>query len=221
MKTVLILSGGMDSTTLLYDLMNTHKPEWIKVLSFNYGQRHKKELEFAANTCKKLGVEHHIIDLSNLTFLISNSALTNPNIEVPEGHYEDESMKSTVVPNRNSIMLSIAVGYAESLSFDCVAIANHTGDHSVYPDCRSEFITTFSNAEILGTYNHIFINAPYTHISKADIAEIGLRLGIDYDADTWSCYKGGDEPCHKCGTCVERDEALFIAKSRIIQDTSK
>jgi 7-cyano-7-deazaguanine synthase in queuosine biosynthesis len=590
MKTVLILSGGMDSTTLLYDLMNTHKPEWIKVLSFNYGQRHKKELEFAANTCKKLGVEHHIIDLSNLTFLISNSALTNPNIEVPEGHYEDESMKSTVVPNRNSIMLSIAVGYAESLSFDCVAIANHTGDHclpgaevvitrlgkksvfdlaigdevlsfdkktqqisfqkivnkvsegfrkdmvrvtaksgrslvttsnhkyykvnrhsfhrstgwqkdlveekaenlrsgdwvvvprsdrdlstsqvgdlplidllpycdrnhpqlqfddtniwfkktnkvsryvfqdnfikllawfitegnrggskiaknsntysvgipqsiiknpenckeiqqvisawgfhispsgegkdttyyfsgpttkifelcgnvsfekkipedfllldpvlllntlikgdgsikeagyafnyttassllkeqvcflgvllgysvgyscnsagvfsinlgknfrknmngigevkivqiksvekeegqnvwaitiennrnffagtgsgllvsnSIYPDCRSEFITTFSNAEILGTYNHIFINAPYTHISKADIAEIGLRLGIDYDADTWSCYKGGDEHCHKCGTCVERDEALFIAKSRIIQDTSK
>ena len=585
MKTIIILSGGMDSTTLLYDLLGACSKEDIKALSFDYGQRHKKELQYAKKTCEKLGIDHKIIDLTNITSLISNSALTNPAIEVPEGHYEDESMKLTVVPNRNSIMLAIAVGYAESLDFECVSIANHAGDHclpgeevvitksgkktvfalevgdevlsfdkktleisfqkvvnkvsegfredmlritskggrslittgnhkyykvdrhsfhqhkgwqkalveeraenlqkgdwviapcsdrdlsmwhgsgsdlidllpycdrnhaqlrfddayiwfkktnkvrryvqrndfvkllswfitegnrgsskqaknsntyrvgipqsalknpenceeiqnviknwgfhisaagegkdttyyfsgpttkifelcgnvsfekkipedfllldpelllntlikgdggvkeaahafnyttsssllkeqvcflgvllgysvgytcnsigvfsinlgknfrknmnsigevkivqiksvekeegqnvwditvannhnffagtgsgllvsnSIYPDCRQEFIMAFSNAEILGTYNNIFINAPYTLITKTDIAEIGLRLGIDYDTDTWSCYKGGDEPCEKCGTCSERIEALRDAGERII-----
>lgn len=212
MKTVLILSGGMDSTTLLYDLL--YYQHEVKALSFNYGQKHSKELWYAKRTCEKLKVEHQIIDLSVITPLISNSALTSDK-EIPEGHYQDESMKITVVPNRNAIMLSIAVGWAENLNYQSVSIANHAGDHSIYPDCRTEFITALSLAEQLGTYNKIKINAPYSDISKIDIAEIGLKRGIDYDKDTWSCYKGLVEPCHKCGTCVERDEAIIEAKKRL------
>lgn len=210
MKTVLILSGGMDSTTLLYDLMN--RGHDLKVLSFNYGQRHKKELEFADKTCVKLGVDHTRVDLRSITSLISNSALTGE-VEVPEGHYEDETMKLTVVPNRNMIILSVAIGYAENLGFENVAIANHAGDHAIYPDCRTEFIEALSKASELGTYNKIKIVAPYSEISKADIARIGLDLGINYEADTWSCYKGGDKPCGLCGTCQERIEAMALCKS--------
>lgn len=210
MKVVTILSGGMDSTTLVYDLIK--RGHEVKCLSFNYGQRHKKELEYASKTCEKLGIEHSIINLEGITSLISNSALTG-DIEVPEGHYEDETMKRTVVPNRNMIMLSIAIGYAENLGYECVAIANHSGDHAIYPDCRTEFIKKLSEAAELGTYNEIYIFAPYSNITKTDIAKIGLNLGIDYDKETWSCYKGGEEHCHKCGTCVERDEAINEARS--------
>lgn len=215
MKTVLILSGGMDSTTLLYDLLD--KGCEIKTVSFNYGQRHKKELEYAKRSCSKFGIEHKIVDLSSITPLIGNSALTS-DIAVPEGHYEDESMKITVVPNRNSIMLAIAVGYAENLKFDCVSIANHAGDHVIYPDCRRVFIDAFSVASQLSTYNKININAPYTSLSKADIARIGLLYGIDYDNDTWSCYKGLDTPCKKCGTCVERIEAIEKARANLFKE---
>lgn len=211
MKVVAILSGGMDSTTLVYDLVK--RGHEVKCLSFNYGQRHKKELKYAAKTCEKFQIEHFIVDLTSITSLISNSSLTG-GIEVPEGHYEDETMKKTVVPNRNMIMLSIAIGYAENLGYECVAIANHAGDHAIYPDCRTEFIKQLSKAAELGTYNEIYILAPYSDITKTDIAKIGLNLGIDYDKETWSCYKGLEEHCHKCGTCVERDEAINEARRK-------
>ena len=211
MKTVLIISGGMDSTTLLYDLK--HQGYEIRALSFNYGQRHKKELDYAAKSCSVLKVDHKIVDLSAITPLISNSALTG-NVDVPEGHYEDESMKVTVVPNRNSIMLAIAVGWAENLKYQSVSIANHAGDHAIYPDCRPEFITAFSLAEQLGTYNKIRINAPYADLTKGQIAGIGLDFGIDFEKDTWSCYKGEKKHCGKCGTCVERGLALEEARLR-------
>jgi 7-cyano-7-deazaguanine synthase len=215
MKAVVILSGGMDSTTLLYDMVN--QGQEVKALSFHYGQRHaQKELICAAKTCEKLKVDHKIVDLSKIKHLISNSALTG-DIEVPEGHYEDESMMKTVVPNRNMIMLSIAIGYAENLDYKYVAIGNHSGDHAIYPDCRHEFIEALDKASKLGTYSEIRIFAPYTHLSKGDIATLGLKLGIDYDHDTWSCYKGGDEHCGKCGTCVERIEALAEAKANLTQ----
>ena len=204
-KAVVLLSGGMDSTTLLYDLVR--KGQEVKALSFNYGQKHKKELEYAKKTCETLNVEHKIMDLSNIRSLISNSVLINDE-EVPEGHYEDESMKATVVPNRNAIMLSIAIGWAENLKYDSVVIANHGGDHAIYPDCRTDFISALDLASQLGTYQKVRIYAPYSEISKTDIARIGLNLGIDYDVTTWSCYKGGEEHCGKCGTCVERIEAI-------------
>lgn len=212
MKTVVILSGGMDSTTLVYDLIK--QEDNVRCLSFDYGQRHKKELEYASKTCKKLNIQHKIVDLTNITSLISNSALIG-DMKVPDGHYEDETMKQTVVPNRNMIMLSIAIGFAENIGFDRVAIANHSGDHAIYPDCRTEFIEATSLAGKLGTYNKIEVYSPYSEMTKADIVEIGLKLGIDYEGDTWSCYKGQDRHCGKCGTCVERAEAINEAKERI------
>lgn len=205
MKVILIISGGMDSTTLLYDLKN--RGHEIKALSFNYGQRHKKEISYAKRSCRKLGVPHCVVNLSAISKLISNSALTG-NIDVPEGHYQSKNMKVTIVPNRNMIMLSIAIGYAENLQYDCVAIANHAGDHYIYPDCRPEFIEILNNASNLGTVNHIKIYAPYTNITKTDISKIGATLGINYSTDTWTCYKGEENPCGKCGSCIEREEAL-------------
>ena len=209
MKAVCVLSGGMDSTTLLYRLIK--EGHSVYAISFNYGQRHRKELEYASRTCKKLGVEHKIVNLSMLKELLSGSSLTS-DIEVPEGHYEEESMKSTVVPNRNMIMLSIAGGWAVSLEADLIAIAVHAGDHAIYPDCREEFIVEASKALFEGNYHKVVIYYPYIDKTKAEIAREGLDLGISYDEDTWSCYKGESEPCGKCGTCVERIEALELAK---------
>lgn len=213
MNIIAIVSGGMDSITLLHYLKRVQGDD-IKALSFNYGQKHKKELLYAKKTCKKLGIEWKLVDLSSITSLISNSALTG-NIKVPEGHYEDKTMKATVVPNRNMIMLSIAIGYAENLQYNSVAIANHSGDHAIYPDCRNEFILALNMTSQLATYNEIQILAPFTKMNKMEIAKLGLMLGINYDKETWSCYKGGKTHCGKCGTCVERIEALKLAKKEL------
>lgn len=204
MNAVIIISGGIDSVTLLHKLVKGNNS--IEALSFDYGQRHVKEIEFAKYHCNLLGVNHQVVCLKNISHLISNSALTG-NISVPDGHYKDESMKKTVVPNRNMIMLSIAIGYAENIGFDYVAIANHAGDHAIYPDCRTEFINALSIASSIGTYNSIKIYAPFSNISKKDIVYIGNSIGIDY-TKTWSCYKGIEFQCGTCGTCVERLEAL-------------
>ena len=212
MKLVAIVSGGMDSVTMLYDLVKQGHD--VKALSFNYGQRHKKELKCAKKVCKKLGVEHKLVKLLSITDLISNSALTG-NVEVPEGHYADESMKLTVVPNRNMIMLSIAIGYAENLKYEAVAYGNHQGDHAIYPDCRKEFVEALDKASQLGTYNQIKLIGPYTELTKGDIALKGLQLGIKYGKETWTCYKGEKKPCGKCGSCVEREEALQFAKKEL------
>ena len=202
-KSLIILSGGMDSVTLLYD----KKDEIAVAVTFDYGSNHnKREEEFAKYHCEKLGIEHIIIPLTFIHDYFKSSLLEGASA-IPDGHYEDETMKSTVVPFRNGIMLSVACGIAESRELEKVLIANHFGDHAIYPDCRKGFIDAISEAMRNGTYKGITIDAPYTTITKTDIAKIGKSLGIDY-SKTYSCYKGGEKHCGKCGTCVERKEAL-------------
>lgn len=202
-KSLIILSGGMDSVTLLYD----KKDEIAVAVTFDYGSNHnKREEEFAKYHCEKLGIEHIIIPLTFIHDYFKSSLLEGASA-IPDGHYEDETMKSTVVPFRNGIMLSVACGLAESRELEKVLIANHFGDHAIYPDCRKGFIDAISEAMRNGTYKGITIDAPYTTITKTDIAKIGKSLGIDY-SKTYSCYKGGEKHCGKCGTCVERKEAL-------------
>ena len=193
----------MDSITLLYD----HKDEIALGISFDYGSNHNaREIPFAKMHCERLGIKHITINLDFMHQYFKSSLLDGAEA-IPEGHYADDNMKSTVVPFRNGIMLSIAIGIAESNNLDQVFIANHGGDHTIYPDCRPEFINAIDAAATAGTYNNVKVVAPYTKITKSDIARIGKKLGIDY-TETWSCYKGGDLQCGKCGTCVERKEAL-------------
>lgn len=205
-NSVIIVSGGMDSITLLYD----HKDEIALGISFDYGSNHNaREIPFAKMHCERLGIKHITINLDFMHQYFKSSLLDGAEA-IPEGHYADDNMKSTVVPFRNGIMLSIAIGIAESNNLDQVFIANHGGDHTIYPDCRPEFINAIDAAATAGTYNNVKVVAPYTKITKSDIARIGKKLGIDY-TETWSCYKGGRVHCGKCGTCVERKEALAEA----------
>ena len=205
-NSVIIVSGGMDSITLLYD----HKDEIALGISFDYGSNHNaREIPFAKMHCERLGIKHITINLDFMHQYFKSSLLDGAEA-IPEGHYADDNMKSTVVPFRNCIMLSIAIGIAESNNLDQVFIANHGGDHTIYPDCRPEFINAIDAAATAGTYNNVKVVAPYTKITKSDIARIGKKLGIDY-TETWSCYKGGEVHCGKCGTCVERKEALAEA----------
>ena len=203
---VIIVSGGLDSITLLYD-----KAETIALaVSFDYGQNHgAKELPFAAHHCRKLGIPHITIPLSFMHRYFKSSLLDGAEA-IPEGHYAEENMKSTVVPFRNGIMLAIATGIAESHGLKRVYIANHGGDHTIYPDCRPYFIQAMDGAATAGTFVNVRIEAPYTNITKADIVRRGTALGVDY-SKTWSCYKGSDVHCGKCGTCVERKEAFLEA----------
>lgn len=205
-NSVIIVSGGMDSITLLYD----HKDEIALGISFDYGSNHNaREIPFAKMHCERLGIKHITINLDFMHQYFKSSLLDGAEA-IPEGHYADDNMKSTVVPFRNGIMLSIAIGIAESNNLDQVFIANHGGDHTIYPDCRPEFINAIDAAATAGTYINVKVVAPYTKITKSDIARIGKKLGIDY-TETWSCYKGGEVHCGKCGTCVERKEALAEA----------
>lgn len=205
-KGVIIVSGGMDSITLLYN----RAKEIELAVTFDYGSNHnKREIEYAAYHCKQLGIEHIIIPLEFMHQYFKSSLLNGAEA-IPEGHYAAENMKSTVVPFRNGIMLAIACGLAESRNLDCVFIANHAGDHAIYPDCRATFIESMNEAMAYGTYNNVNIVAPYTHLTKGQIAAIGGKLGIDY-SKTYSCYKGGEKHCGKCGTCVERKEAFADA----------
>ena len=210
---VIIVSGGMDSTTLLYD----RRDEIALAISFDYGSNHNaREIAYAEMHCKRLGIEHITISLDFMHKYFRSSLLEGADA-IPEGHYADENMKSTVVPFRNGIMLAVAAGVAESRNLTKLLIANHGGDHTIYPDCRPEFISAMDSATNAGTYIGVRVVAPYTNITKGDIARIGKKLGIDY-AETWSCYKGGEKHCGKCGTCVERKEALAYAG---IEDTTE
>jgi 7-cyano-7-deazaguanine synthase len=204
---LVVISGGMDSTTLLYKAVAEFRS--VEAISFNYGQRHRKELKYAAKSCKALGINHTIVDVSALTKLISNSALTS-DIKVPEGHYESESMKLTVVPNRNMIMASIAIGYAVNKKIDYVALGVHAGDRAQYPDCTPEFIEALTAIAKIANYYPVKIWAPLLLIDKGDIAIIGKKLGVNY-ANSWTCYVGGDKPCMKCGACNERTAAFVKA----------
>ena len=200
---VIVLSGGMDSTTLLHE----RKEQIALAVTFDYGSKHnEREIECARKNCEMLGIEHIVIPLEFMGKYFKSSLLIGGE-EIPEGHYADENMKSTVVPFRNGIMLSIAAGLAESRGLKKVMLANHGGDHAIYPDCRRGFVDAMSEAIRQGTYDGIVIDAPYTDITKSDIARIGKKIGVDYNL-TYSCYKGGENHCGKCGTCVERMEAL-------------
>ena len=200
---LIIVSGGMDSITLLYD----YKDSIALAVTFDYGSNHNaREIPFAQMHCERLGIRHIVIPLDCI-HQYCTSSLREGAEAVPDGHYADENMKSTVVPFRNGIMLSIAVGIAESNGLSKVLIANHGGDHAIYPDCRPEFISAIDAASQAGTYVKVKVVAPYTDITKTDIAKRGSALGIDY-SETWSCYKGETVHCGTCGTCVERKEAL-------------
>lgn len=203
---VIVLSGGMDSVTLLYE----QQARIALAITFDYGSNHnQREAMYAKQHCQLLGIEHLLIPLEFMSRYFKSSLLEGADA-IPEGDYDDTNMKSTVVPFRNGIMLSIACGIAESRGLTKVMIANHFGDHAIYPDCREEFIRPMSEAMRAGTYVGVEILAPYTGISKTDIALIGKRLGVDY-SQTYSCYKGGELHCGKCGTCVERKQALHDA----------
>ena len=203
---VIIVSGGMDSITMLYEF----KDQIALGVSFNYGSNHNnREIPFAEMHCKRLGIPHITIDLGFMPQYFKSSLLEGADA-IPEGNYDEENMKSTVVPFRNGIMLSIAIGIAESNHLKHVLMANHGGDHTIYPDCRPAFVDAMSAAAQAGTFEDVTIEAPYTNITKADIARHGKQLGIDY-SETWSCYKGGERHCGKCGTCRERIEALAEA----------
>ena len=211
MKAIAIVSGGMDSVTLAYLLASQGYD--LHLLSFDYGQRHKKELEFAQLCAQVLSVSHDAVNLSAITPLLSGSALTD-DIEVPEGHYAAPTMSLTVVPNRNAIMLAIAYAQAVSTGAQMVATAVHAGDHFIYPDCRPGFIEAFDLMERAATEGYaaegLRLYAPFVNLSKADIVTCGAALFVPYE-HTWSCYKGGEYHCGLCGTCVERKEAFLLA----------
>ncbi len=203
MKAILIYSGGLDSTTLLYE----YKEEISLAVTFDYGAKHgAREIECAKYNCNKLGIKHLIIPLDFMNKYFRSNLLESGG-EIPEGNYDEENMRSTVVPFRNGIMLAIAAGLAESYDLDTVLLANHSGDHSIYPDCRPSFIDAFDSATKEGTYNGVRVVSPYCNITKRDIALRGRKFGIDY-SKTYSCYKGGEVHCGCCGTCRERKEAL-------------
>ncbi|MFH1199130.1 MAG: 7-cyano-7-deazaguanine synthase QueC [Candidatus Omnitrophota bacterium] len=201
-KAVIIASGGMDSTTLLYDIIAQGYE--VYALSINYNQKHFKELDFIRKTCKKLKIPHKIIDLSRVgKELLFASALTSNKINIPEGNYKEKNMRFTVVPNRNMIFLSLASGYAISLGAKKVFYGAHAGDHALYPDCRKKFVQAMRKAISLAHWGPLELEAPYLNLSKSDITKKGKTLGVDY-ALTWSCYQGREKACGKCGTCQER-----------------
>ena len=207
-STVLIYSGGLDSTILLYDLVKSGFN--VKALSVDYGQRHKKELQHAKNLCKELDVKHHIADISAINPLLAGSSLTSADIKVAEGHYEDESMKSTVVPNRNMIFLSIAIAWAISTGTDSVSFAAHKGDHAIYKDCRVNFFKAMNRAMQTSGADNVSLYTPFSLLTKTTIVKLGNLLDVPFN-QTWSCYNGGKNHCGRCGTCVERKEAFELA----------
>jgi len=201
---VLILSGGVDSTTLLYDLVDQGYN--VYALGFNYGQKHVKELEYAKKTCEKLNVNFKVINLKNLGEIMYSS-LTSDKEDIPEGHYESESMKSTVVPNRNMVMLSIATSYACTLKAESLYYGAHGGDHAIYPDCRPEFVEKMRDVIKICDYHPLDLMVPYLDVDKAEIIRKGIILEVDYSL-TWTCYSGKERACGKCGSCMERLEAF-------------
>lgn len=209
---VTTLSGGLDSVTLAHALAAEGRE--LVALSFDYGQRHAKEIDFAARCAERLGADHHVVDLASVGALLTGSALTDPTVEVPEGHYTDASMAATVVPNRNAIMLSVAVGVAVARGAEAVATAVHAGDHAIYPDCRPAFIEAIEHEARVANEGFISegfrVLAPYLHLTKTEIVHRGAALGVPF-GETWSCYLGEERHCGRCGTCVERREAFELA----------
>lgn len=208
MKTTLILSGGMDSATLLYDLLESG--DEVDCIGVNYKQRHGKELGFAARLCSDVKVPFDVLDLSSLAGFLTGSSQSDPSVPVPFGKYDEPSMKLTVVPNRNMFMLAAAGAVAIARKADRLAYGAHAGDHTIYPDCRPEFVTAMTEALGLCDWHALGLHAPYINMTKGDICKRGVELGVPYDK-TWTCYVGEDVPCGKCGSCTERAEAFEFA----------
>ena len=206
---VVVISGGMDSTVLAYQTVGLF--EQVDLVSVDYGQRHRIELDYAAATARRLGCRHDIVHLPISSYL-DGSALTDDTVDVPHGHYAADTMASTVVPNRNAMLISVAYGIAVARSADAVLVGVHAGDHHVYPDCRPEFIDALDRALRIGNegVGTVSLEAPFVRRSKTDICRLGGRLGVVWE-DTWSCYEGGEVHCGRCGTCVERREAFHDA----------
>ncbi len=209
MKVVAIFSGGMDSTTMVYQLLK--QGHTVKAIGFNYGQRHAVELQAAQAIATKCGVTYESVDLRSLGPIIAGqSSQVNLDVAVPDGHYTAESMKATVVPNRNMIMLAVAVAHAISIEYEAICYGAHAGDHTIYPDCRVEFVEAMKTVIGLCDWNQVELLTPFVEISKGEIAKLGGALGVPFGM-TWSCYKGGSKHCGTCGTCVERREAFEVA----------
>lgn len=202
---VMLYSGGLDSTVLLYKLQPN-----VKALLFNYGQRHRKEIDIGMDLCSQLSIPYDIVDLSDMNHLIATGSQAGRE-DVPLGHYAEDSMKATIVPNRNMIMISIAVGHAITIGARNVYIAAHAGDHAIYPDCRPDFINSLSEAILIGNaWTPVRLQAPFINETKAGIVKMGEWLNVPFE-HTWSCYQGNELHCGKCGTCVERKEAFEMA----------
>jgi 7-cyano-7-deazaguanine synthase len=209
MKALVLFSGGLDSTVLATQMKQ--EATETRLLSIDYGQRHAKELDHSQKVADHLGLAHEILKLPQLGQILGGSSLTDKSITLPEGHYAEESMKSTVVPNRNMILLALAGGHALSLSFDTIAYAAHAGDHTIYPDCRPEFADAMDTARSLADWNTLSLHRPYVEMTKSDLVSLGEELNAPLHL-TWSCYAGNEIHCGKCGTCVERKEAFALAK---------
>ena len=208
MKVVVLLSGGLDSVTALHDALQQQVV--VAALSFDYGAKHHaRELPMAAWQCNLLNIPHSVAPLGIVAKEFESDLLSSGGA-IPDGHYEEKSMKSTVVPFRNGIMLAIAAGFAESHGAEGVVIAAHSGDHAIYPDCRESFMEPMARAIREGTYARIELLRPFITKDKAGIVRRGAELGVDFSR-TWSCYKGNDVHCGICGTCVERREAFQLA----------
>ena len=210
-RSIVLLSGGLDSTVAFYQALDEVKV--AMAISFDYGQRHKGELKYAQATAHRENIPYEIIDITSIGRLLQGSALSDRHVEVPDGHYAEKTMKATIVPNRNTIMLSMAVGAAIGIGASQVWAAMHAGDHPIYPDCRPEFIDKLNELVPIATESAVVVVAPFIDITKDMIIRRGHRLGVDFGA-TWSCYKGGKIHCGRCGTCVERAEAFFLAGVR-------
>ena len=208
MKALVLFSGGLDSTVLATQMKQ--EATETRLLSIDYGQRHAKELDHSQKVADHLGLVHEILKLPQLGQILGGSSLTDKSITLPEGHYAEESMKSTVVPNRNMILLALAGGHALSIGFDTIAYAAHAGDHTIYPDCRPEFADAMNKALGLADGNDLNLHRPYVEMTKSDLVSLGEELNAPLQL-TWSCYAGGEIHCGKCGTCVERKEAFALA----------
>jgi 7-cyano-7-deazaguanine synthase len=208
MQVVVLCSGGMDSVTALYWARAAHAV--TAAVSFDYGAKHNaRELPFAAGHAARLGLRHEVVRLDFMGRLFTSHLLQGGGA-IPDGHYEAATMRQTVVPFRNAVMLAVAAGFAESIGATGVVIAAHSGDHAIYPDCREEFMRAMGDAMRRGTHAGVALLRPFIALDKAAIAAEGARLGVDF-ARTWSCYKGGAVHCGTCGTCVERREAFLRA----------
>lgn len=218
MKIALILSGGMDSSVLFWKLLSKNQVNEIHCLTFDYGQRHKKEIDSAVLVVKAarifigkkgypINVYHSVIPIARFNEIAVGSSQTDKSVEVPEGHYEEENMKKTVVPNRNMVMLSIAASYCFARKLSILFYGAHAGDHAIYPDCRPSFVEAMNETFKLADWEELKLAAPFIEYDKGDIAKLGVELGTPFNL-TWTCYKGLERPCGKCGACQERAEAF-------------